>query len=63
MKNTKLIGSGSLIISYDFTNGKDNSVLLVGEKQPRGAVKVINAFQGKEAEDLYLQLITKREEK
>lgn len=24
MKNTKLIGSGSLIIGYDFTNGKDN---------------------------------------
>lgn len=57
-----MYGSGAMIVSWDFTNGRDKSILLVGKKKPGKAVEVINAFQGKEAEELYLKL-TKRKEK
>lgn len=51
----------SLLIGYDFTHGKDNTVLVVGRKRPNESVEVINAFQGEEAKELYLKLITKKE--
>ena len=57
----KCILSGSLIIGYDFTNGIDNSVLIVGEKKPNRPIDIVNAFEGKEAEELYKRLITKKE--
>jgi hypothetical protein len=57
MNNT----TDTLLIGYDFTNGKDNTVLIVGRKQPNQAVDIINAFQGEEAESLYKTLITKKE--
>lgn len=59
MKKTKFVGSGSLIIGYDFTNGDDKSVLLVGQKRLGQSVEIIKSFQGKEAEELYLELTTK----
>lgn len=49
--------SGSVIVSWDFSNGKDVGVLIVG-RQTKGTVEIINAFQGKEAEELYLRLTT-----
>lgn len=52
---------GSVIVSWDFEHGKDTGVLIVGKKQPGKAVEIINAFQGKEAEDLYLKLTTRKE--
>ena len=48
--------SGSVIVSWDFTNGKDHSILLVGKQDGLGGVTVINGFQGQEAEELYLKL-------
>lgn len=48
---------GSIIVSWDFSNGKDNSILLVGE-QKKGKMDIINAFRGKEAEELYFKLTT-----
>lgn len=48
----------TILVSVDFTNGKDTGVLVVGRKRPNQSVEIINAFQGKEAEDLYLKLIT-----
>lgn len=48
--------SGSVIVSWDFSNGKDRDILLVGRKRPDGAVEVINAFQGVKARELYLKL-------
>lgn len=48
--------SGSVIVSWDFSNGKDSGILLVGKKEKGKDMVVINAFQGKEAEDLYLKL-------
>ena len=50
----------SVIVSWDFTNGQDEGILLVGHKTEKGPVKVINAFQGKEAEDIYKLLTTVR---
>ncbi len=48
---------GSCIVSWDFSNGKDKSILLVGVKTEGDMVKLVNAFQGREAEDLYKKLM------
>ena len=37
----------SLIISIDTSNGKDNTVLIVGRKKPAQEMEIINAFQEK----------------
>ena len=50
----------SLLIGVDFTNGEDVGVLIVGRKHPNQSVDIINAFQGKEAEELYNKLIGKK---
>lgn len=45
----------TLLVSYDnISNGKPT--LIVGRKEPRGAVQIINAFQDEEAEELYKKL-------
>lgn len=49
--------SGAFVVSWDFSNGEDYDILLVG--QPEGKnMNVINAFQGKEARDIYEKLST-----
>lgn len=53
--------NGSLIVGFDFTNGEDNGVLIVGKKLINEQIEIINAFKGKEAEELYLKLTTKKE--
>ncbi|WP_317327645.1 hypothetical protein [Ruthenibacterium lactatiformans] len=50
-----------LLVGYDFSHGKDSMVLLVGRKKPNDSVDVINAFKGKEAEELYNRLTLKDE--
>lgn len=50
----------SLLVGVDFTNGEDVGVLIVGRKRPNQLVDIINAFQGKEAEELYNKLIGKK---
>lgn len=50
----------SLLVGVDFTNGEDVGVLIVGRKSPNQSVDIINAFQGKEAEELYKKLIGKK---
>lgn len=50
---------GSCIVSWDFSNGKDKSILLVGVKTEGDMVKLVNAFQGREAEDLYKKLMVR----
>lgn len=47
----------SLLVGVDFTNGEDTGVLIVGRKRQNESVEIINAFQGKEAEELYKKLI------
>lgn len=50
----------TILVSYDFTNGRDTSVLIVGRKAKGQAVDIVNAFQGAEAETIYNLLITKK---
>jgi hypothetical protein len=50
----------SIIVGYDSTNGKDSAVLIVGEKKKGQTIDILNAFQGKEAEELWLKLTTKK---
>lgn len=52
-----------LLISYDNASN-DKPVLIVGRKMNRGGralVKIVNAFQDEEAEELYKKLTTKEE--
>lgn len=51
----------SLIIGYDISHTSDNKVLVIGKRGPKGSIKIVNAFQGDEAEELYNNLITKKE--
>ena len=53
--------SGSVVVSWDFSKGKDVGVLLVGKKAPGKDVEIINAFQGQEAVDIYKKLTTVNE--
>ena len=56
-KSTPLIPSnGSYIVSWDISHGKDESILLVGKKEPGKPAEIVNAFSGKEAEDLLFKL-------
>ena len=48
--------SDALIIGYDYTAEKDNTVLIVGRKKKGGPVDIINAFSGQEAKDIYEKL-------
>ena len=49
----------SVIVSWDFSRGKDVGVLIVGS-QKIGQVDIINAYQGKEAYELYRKLTVKK---
>ena len=51
----------TLLVRYDDTHGKDNTVLIIGKKLPRGTLDIVNAFQGEEATELYKKLTTKKE--
>lgn len=46
--------SDTFLVSFDYTHG-DIPVLIVGRKG-KGGIDIINAFQGKEAEELYQKL-------
>lgn len=48
----------SVIASYD----PDSKLLLVGKKNPRQAIDIVNAIQGDEATELYQRLITQKKE-
>lgn len=50
----------SIIVSYDDTHGRDETILVVGEKKPKNAVEVINAYQGAEAEELWKKLTVQK---
>lgn len=54
--------TSSIIVSYDVSENGDEPILLVGKKNPNKPIKIINAFQGKEAKDLWKKL-TERSKK
>lgn len=45
-----------LIIGYDYTNGKDRTVLVVAKEVDEG-IEIVNEFKDEEAEQLYKKLI------
>lgn len=51
----------TVLVGLDDTNGIDNAVLVVGTKRVNESIKIINAFQGQEAIDIFNKLITKKE--
>ena len=53
------LANGAVIVSWDLSHGKDKAILLVG-KQNKGAVDVINAFQGEEALEIYNKLLSEK---
>ena len=54
--------TGNLIIGYNFSNGEDNGVLIVGKRTKGQNTDIVNAFQGKEAKDIFERLITVKKE-
>ena len=50
-------GIDVLLVSYDNISN-DKPVLIVGRKEARGPVQIVNAFQDEEAEELYKKLTT-----
>lgn len=57
MKQTAVLPNGTLMVGFDFTHGEDNKILIVGSKEG-GTLNVINAFQGKRAEEIFRILTT-----
>ena len=51
----------TFLVSFNPTEKVESAILLIGEQKPGKPVDIINAFQGKEAVDLYNKLITKTE--
>lgn len=49
----------SVIVSFDFSDKEDHGVCIVG-RQDRGEMRIINAFQGKEAREIFDKLTTKK---
>ena len=47
--------NGAYVVSWDFSNGIDKGVLIVGY-QDKKKTNIVNAFQGKEAYDIYEKL-------
>lgn len=48
----------TLLISINIPTNGDKTVLIVGRKKPNESLDIVNAFQGKDAVDIYNQLIT-----
>lgn len=55
--------TGSLVIGYDFSNGEDNGVLIVGTRIKGQNTDIINAFQGKESKEIFEKLIAVKKER
>lgn len=51
----------TLLVGFDFTNGKDHGVLIVGRKNKGELVDIVNAFQDEEAKRIYDILTTKND--
>ena len=55
---------GSVLVGCSCAdNDEAHAVLIVGRQKPRKVVEIINAFQGKDAVELYKKLTTKKENK
>lgn len=48
--------NGAVIVSWSLTDGTDDSVLIVGQ-QVNNKIEILNAFQGREAHEIYHKLV------
>lgn len=46
-----------LTIGYDFSKGRDHTVLIIGKPLGNEAFEILNEFYDKEAEEIYNKLI------
>lgn len=53
----------TILVSYVQPTNGDTPILIVGRKRPNKSLDIINAFQGDEASELYIKLITKNTDK
>ena len=53
----------SILVSYTRGNDTDKSLMLVGQKQAGKDIVIVNAFQDKEADELWKTLTTKKKGK
>ena len=53
--------TGSVVVGYDYKEDSDTAVLLVGQKNPKMDIQIINAFEGDEAKELWKKLTTIKE--
>lgn len=48
-----------LMVSFDLTHGPENRLCIVGKKDgDKGAITIVNAFEGQAAEDIFRLLTT-----
>lgn len=55
--------TGSVIVAYDYKKATGTAILIVGQKAPGADAKVINAFDGAEATELWEKLTATKEKK
>ena len=54
-----MVKTDTLLISLDMSRGEGVGVLIVGRKGKGQKIDIVNAFQGKEARELYERIVTK----
>lgn len=50
-------GTDCVLVSVDFSRGQDTSVMIIGRQNEKGQTEIVKAYQGKQAEDLYFQML------
>ena len=59
MQQVPVAPSEVLLVSFDLTHGADNRLCIVGKKDgDKGAITIVNAFEGQQAEDIFKLLTT-----
>ena len=59
MQQVPVAPCGVLRVSFDLTRGADNRLCIVGKKDgDKGAITIVNAFEGQQAEDIFKLLTT-----
>lgn len=48
-----------LTVGFDFSNGKDETIMVVSRKNPGGSLTVVKAIKGPEAMEVYKDLTEK----
>ena len=51
----------TILVSYTRGNDTDASLMLVGQRQPGNDITIVNAFQDKDADELWKKLTVKEE--